>query len=56
MVSLNLFLQGPLMLTLTGSLPTLHPQRPLDPDQPPLHHAHPLPGAISPSGEFVKNL
>ena len=32
------------MLTLTGSLPTLHPQRPLDPDQPPLLDAHSIPG------------
>ena len=28
-----------------GSIPALHPQRPLDPDQPSLHHAHPLPGS-----------
>ena len=27
-----------------GSVPALHPQRPLDPDQPALHRPHPLPG------------
>ena len=32
------------MFCLPGSIPALHPQRPLDPDQPPLHRPHPLPG------------
>ena len=27
-----------------GSVPALHPQRTLDPDQPPLHHPHTVPG------------
>ena len=33
------------MFCLPGSIPALHPQRTLDPDQPSLHHAHPLPGS-----------
>ena len=33
-----------LPLTSPGSISALHPQRSLDPHQPPLHHAHPLPG------------
>ena len=32
------------MFCLPGSIPALHPQRPLDPDQPALHRPHPLPG------------
>ena len=40
-------------LPFAGSIPSLHPQRPLDPNQPPLYNAHPLPGAILTSSVFV---